>query len=98
MGQEPLQELATDLSVLKCIKRVNLDAFWSREPSTVFSVLEEALQGFTIASQLGFAHSLFEDRGLFPVADTMGMGPAIVIVQQSLAKGRYGSTVQYETI
>jgi hypothetical protein len=76
---------------------VALDAFWSREPSTFSSVLEEALRGLTIASQLGFAHSLFEDRG-FPVADTMGIGPAIVIVQWSLAKGRYGSTVQYEKI
>jgi len=76
---------------------VALDAFWSREPSTFSSVLEEALRDLTIASQLGFAHSLFEDRG-FPVADTMGIGPAIVIVQWSLAKGRYGSTVQYEKI
>jgi len=98
MGREPVEGLASDLRVLKCIRRVNLDAFWSREPGTVRSVLEEALRGLSIASQLGFAHSLFGPRGPFPVADSMGMGPAIVIVQRSLARGRYAETCQYETI
>jgi hypothetical protein len=54
MGREPVEGLASDLRVLKCIRRVNLDAFWSREPGTVRSVLEEALRGLSIASQLGF--------------------------------------------
>jgi hypothetical protein len=98
MGREPLEELASDIRVLKCIRRVNLDAFWSREPGTVCGVLDEALRGLNIASQLGFAHSLFHPRGPFPLADTFGMGAAIVIVQRSLSKGRYGPNVQYETI
>jgi hypothetical protein len=46
-----------------------------------------------IASELGFAHALFQLRGPFPVEDSMGMAAAIVIVQRSLARGRYGPTV-----
>jgi len=98
MKREPLDDLASDVRMLKCIRRVNLDAFWSREPGTVNGVLTEALRGLTIASQLGFAHALFQPRGPFPVEDTMGMAAAIIIVQRSLAKGRYSANVQYETI
>jgi hypothetical protein len=61
-------------------------------------VLTEAVRGLRIASELGFAHALFQPRGPFPVEDSMGMAAAIVIVQRSLARGRYGPTVQYKTI
>jgi hypothetical protein len=98
MKREPLDELASDVRLMKCIRRVNLDAFWSREPGTVRGVLEEMKRGLGIASQLGFAHALFPPRGPFPREDTMGMGAAVVIVQRSLAKGRYGANVQYETV
>jgi len=43
MKREPLDDLASDVRMLKCIRRVNLDAFWSREPGTVNGVLTEAL-------------------------------------------------------
>jgi hypothetical protein len=98
MGREPLEELASDVRLLKCIRRVILDAFWAREPGTVRGALEEAKRGLAIATQLGFAHSLFGPRGPFPLADTMGMGVAVVIVQRSLARGKYGPNAQYETI
>ncbi len=35
MGREPLEDLSTDLRMLKCIRRANLDAFWSREAGTI---------------------------------------------------------------
>ncbi len=59
MGREPLGDLSTDVRMLKCIHRANLDAFWSREHGTVNGVLGEAKRGLAIASTLGFAHSLF---------------------------------------
>jgi hypothetical protein len=93
MNREPLDGLASDVRLLKSIRRVNLDAFWSREPRTVKGVLDEAKRGLAIASSLGFAHSLFRPRGPFPAVDTMGMGVAVVIVQRSLAKGRYSTHV-----
>ncbi len=76
MGREPLDALATDTRMLKCIRRANLNAFWSREPGTINGVLLEAKRGLAIATSLGFAHALFEPRGPFPVADSMGMGIA----------------------
>ena len=93
MGREPIVDLASDVRLLKCIRRVNLDAFWSREPGTVRGVLDEAKRGLAIATSLGFAQSLFRPRGPFPPTDTMGMGVAVVIVQRSLAKGRYAKNV-----
>ena len=98
MGREPLADLASDIRLLKCIRRVNLDAFWAREPGTIRGVLDEAKRGLSIASQLGFAHSLFPSRGPFPLEDSFGIGAAVVIVQRSLAKGKYSTNVQYETI
>jgi hypothetical protein len=98
MGREPLEGLASELRLLKCIRRINLDAFWAREPNTVKGVLDEAKRGIAIASALGFAHSLFWPGGPFPPADTMGVGTAVIIVQRSLDKGRYSDNVQYKTV
>jgi hypothetical protein len=97
-GRLPISGLGSDIRVLKCIRRANLDAFWSREPSTVKRVLQEVKRGLAIASSLGFAHSLFRPMGPFPVEDNMGMGIAIVLLQRSLDKGKYDKTVQFETI
>jgi hypothetical protein len=41
----PLDGLASDKRMLKCIRRANLDAFWSREPGTVRDTLDEAKHG-----------------------------------------------------
>jgi hypothetical protein len=98
MGREPLEGLASDVRLLKCIRRVNLDAFWAREPGTVNGVLVEAKRGIAIASALGFGQTLFWPRGPFPPTDTMGVGIAVIIVQRSLDKGRYSDNVQYETV
>jgi hypothetical protein len=84
--------------VLKCINRVNLDAFWAREPSTVRSVLDEAKRDLAIATALGFSQTLFCPRGPFLPVDTMGMGVAMVMLQRSLNKGCYAKTLQYETV
>lgn len=82
----------------KCIRRTSLDAIWSREPSTVRSVLDKGKKGLAIATALWFAHSLFRPWGPFPVIDNMGMGVAVGMLQHSLHKGRYNHTLQYKTI
>jgi hypothetical protein len=98
MGRKPLHNLASDVRLLKCIRRANQDAFWSRGPSNVKGVLEEAKKGLAIATALGFSHSLFRPRGPFPVIDNMGMGVAVLMLQCSLHKGKYNHTLQYETV
>jgi hypothetical protein len=47
MGREPVDGLASDIRLLKCIKRVNLDAFWA--PNMLKTVLDEAKRGLAIA-------------------------------------------------
>jgi hypothetical protein len=97
-GCLPLPGLASDVRVLKCIRRANLDTFWSCEPATIKRVLSEAKHGLAIASSLGFAHSLFRPMGPFPMQDNMGMGIAIVLLQRSLDKGKHNKTIQLETL
>jgi len=97
MGREPLDQSATDIR-MKCIRRVMLDAFWAREPTTVGHVLQGARTGLAITTPLGFAGKLFGPRGPFPVQDADRMAAAIVMVQHSLTKGRCSDTVQFETV
>ncbi len=74
-----------------------MDAFWSREPKTV-KVVQEAKRGLSIASSLGFAHTLFRPMGPFPVVDSMGMGVAVVMLKRSLDKGKHDRSIQFETV
>jgi hypothetical protein len=50
MKREPLEDLASDVRFMKCIRRVNLDAFWSREPGTIRGVSDEMKRGLGIAT------------------------------------------------
>jgi hypothetical protein len=42
-----------DTELLKCLQRVNLDAFWSREPSTIYHNIEKLSRALKIAHELG---------------------------------------------
>jgi len=59
MGRDPIANLAPDVRVLKLIRRANLDALWSRKPSTATGVLLTCRQGARVASSLGFGTALF---------------------------------------
>jgi hypothetical protein len=98
MKRDPLMSLPQDLRMLKLIRRANLDALWSREPSTVLATLNGCRYGSSIARYLGFGDYLFPPMGPFPLQDTFGMGIAIVMLESSLRPGRYDSHVQYRTI
>lgn len=98
LSRLPIDNLASDIRLLKCIRRANLDAFWSREPTTVKRNLDEAKRSLSIASNFGFAHSLFRPMGPFPPEDTLGIGVAVVMLQRSLDKGKSDKTVQFETV
>jgi hypothetical protein len=90
MKWDPLMALPQDLWVLKLIRRANLNALRSREPSTVY--------GSSIATYLGFGDQLFPPMGPFPLQDTFGIGIAIVMLESSIRLGRYDSHVQYGTV
>jgi hypothetical protein len=98
MNQDPEPNLASDLRILKCIRRANLDAMWSVEPRTAIRTLTECRRGARIAASLGFKSKLFRPMGPFPVDDTFGMSAAIVILQLSLNPGKHDKNVQFGTI
>jgi hypothetical protein len=98
MKRDPVQNLPQDIRIMKLIRRANLDAFWSREPTTVSGNLLTARQGVKIAVAFGFQDQLFRPMGPFPVDDRFGMAAAIVMLQQSLKPGKYTRTVQFGTV
>ena len=95
MQRDPVGTLLQDIRLLKTIQRANLDALWSREPSTVRSTLTLCRQGGRIAASLGFKNRLFRPMGPHPLEDTFGIGAAIVMLHQSLAPGKYDKHIQF---
>jgi hypothetical protein len=60
-----------DAQLLAYIRRVNLDMFWSREPSTVGNTLRALEKGRKISEGLGL-EPVQLSVGPWPVADTCG--------------------------
>lgn len=98
LGRHPSLASSSDLRLLKCIRRSNLDAFWALEPLTVRRNLDEIKRGLTLASSFGFAHQLFRPLGPFPLDDSFGMGAAVIMQLRSLDQGKYSSFLQFETV
>lgn len=88
-----------DKTLLDIIRRANLDAFWSRERSTVRANWLEGKRAAEILTDLGIEAPLgLHQRGPFPVEDTFGMVPAIAFLQRSLDPGRNAANVQFDTV
>ena len=98
MQRDPVGGHPQDHRLLKMIRRANLDALWSREPSTVRGTLNMCRQGGRIAGGLGFRDQLFRPMGPHPLEDTFGMGAAVVMLQQSLSPGKYDSCMQFASV
>jgi len=98
MERDPISSLPQDIRLLKLIRRANLDALWSREPSTVNHTLTACRQGASLAALLGFKYKLFRPMGPFPLEDTFGMGAALVMLERSLKPGKYASHLQFGTV
>ena len=97
-GRDPVPNLPQDIRLEKLIRRANLDALWSREPSTVSSVLLLSRQGIATAKALGIQKALYRPMGPFPLEDTFGMAAAVVMLHQSLKPGKYDRNVQFGTV
>jgi hypothetical protein len=96
--RDPETGRATDDWALTCIRRANLDSFWSSRPSTVESNLRESAVMARCTAVLGFREP-FRDfpRGPFPLRDTQGMMLAAVTLQRSFDKGVNSRTIQWDT-
>jgi hypothetical protein len=56
--------LLGDTSLVECLRRVNLDAFWSREPSTIKQNLGKVSWALQIAHELGILYAYAKDGTL----------------------------------
>ena len=83
--------------MLICLRRANLDAFWSREPSTVSSNRREMDKMVKISEELG-VDPPFVPLGPFPTMDIQGVSVAVHMLRRSLDPGKYAAYSQFETI
>ncbi|KAL7567487.1 hypothetical protein ACA910_009500 [Epithemia clementina (nom. ined.)] len=92
----PTQDDGADNLLLLCIRRANLDAFWSQERSTVNKNKTEMASFLDSATLLGIRHPL-PNRVPFPVGDTFGMGTVCAMLLKTLRAGKNSTQIQFET-
>ena len=99
MGRSPMNEKAEDVRILSSIRRVNLDAFWSREAGTVMKNLHEARRALRICSAFQLPSSVpFGSMGPYPLEDSFGMAEAILMLERSTEPGKNAETIQFGTM
>uniref|UniRef100_A0A7S1V8W6 Uncharacterized protein n=1 Tax=Grammatophora oceanica TaxID=210454 RepID=A0A7S1V8W6_9STRA len=79
-----------------CIRRATLDAFWSREPSTVAKSCWEMRGMLEAAETIGLDNPL-PPRGPFPIEDSWGVGTACMMLMKTMRPGRNSENIQFET-
>ena len=80
------------------MRQPNLDSFWSRQASTVGASGEELKSDLRLVSELGLLkEKAFPSRGPFPVAESVGMAQACVMLKRTQMDGSYSEYVQYNT-
>jgi hypothetical protein len=82
---------ARDGLLTRCIRRVNLDAMWGLEGSTVRSTVRSVKYTINLLQQMG-VEPQYPPLGPFPVGDDLGYGVAVAMVLKSLEPGKYGHT------
>ena len=89
---------AGDKENLAVIRRMNLDAIWSREPSTITKNIGYMNTLITTCESSGFEPQL-PRLGPFPSDDVQGFAVAFSMLVQSTRPGRHAkSHLQFETI
>ena len=96
--EEPQPESHQDKVLLSHIRRVNLDAFWSRSRSTVKNNARIVRQTLADARSHGM-FGPYRDPGPAPLWDICGYEIAICMITDSLRSGKYSeSHKQWDTI
>jgi hypothetical protein len=90
--------LLGDVELLKYLRRVNLNVFWSREPSTVSHNLGKINRALQIADELGMLNPPLPSLGPWKLEDEFGAGAAVIMAKHSMDTGMTESTVQFETV
>ena len=89
---------ASDARKLAYMRQVNLDIFWSREPSTVYNTLSTLRRAKQFSEELGF-DPINLKVGPWPIEDNVGFQIAIEMIKMSQGKGRNSTKyIQYDSI
>lgn len=95
----PIPDRPKDDLLLVCIRRANLDAFWSRERSTVAQNRREGTRLVRILDTLGFGpEGGYPSRGPFPIQDSTAVQLACCMLVRSLDAGKNARTIQFDTL
>ena len=87
-----------DISSMGVIRRINLDAMWSREPSTIANNSRNLSKLIRQCEQAGIDPQL-PSLGPWPIEDVMGYGLAFSMIVHSWSSGRHSkSHTQFATI
>ena len=96
--REPNDLSLSDIRLQAYIRRVNLDVFWCREPSTVKSTLATLVKGKRMSQELGLPQIRIP-VGSWPVGDTCGFQVALEMLKASQRPGKHVSTyTQFDSI
>jgi hypothetical protein len=94
----PSKELEQDKLAMACIRRIDLDAFWSRAKRTVASNAGKVREGLKLLRRVG-SDGPYLPPGPLPTTDHCGYKVAIQMVLSSLDAGNYSdSHKQWDTI
>eukprot|EP00980_Cylindrotheca_fusiformis_P003587 scaffold795_cov113-Cylindrotheca_fusiformis.AAC.4 len=93
-----IRRVGTDVTMMTDIRRASLDAFWSREPSTVSANLYQSRRNENYGRLRYGMDSVAPRLGPFPLEDTFGMKPALIMLARSLDPGKTEGTVQFATV
>ena len=98
-GRNPVEAGGLDDYSMACIRRINLDACWSRATSTVSGNASLLIrQGLRLSASVGLEGPYYPP-GPVPGHDHCGYKVAIQMVLASLEKGSYSTThKQFDTI
>ena len=95
-GVFPSVEKRDDVTLMTYIRRANLDAFWSRRPSTVKGLNSIFSEQVRVGERFGF--QMFEPRGPFSRKYDSGMKAAIGILTRSQRPGLHEETMKYSSV
>ena len=90
-GRLVCRDDSSDAHLMACIRRVILDAFWSRARQTVSTNAGRFREMIVMSASLGFEPP-YDPPGPLPGFDHCGYKVAILMVQKSLQPGRHSET------
>jgi hypothetical protein len=97
--RRPVDSSPSDQLAMACIRRIILDAFWSRARSTVEDQARKVRHLVQLAQQVGMPNPGFENPGPLPAGDHCGYRVAFLSVLDSLQPGRYSEKhKQWDTV